>query len=66
MKKGLGFSAAISALSVANGVHIFAYARFYILLLRLFYRSIVLFCLPKKEPKKGPGKGLHPPCRLVP
>jgi len=32
------------------------------------FRSIliVLFCLPKKEPKKGPGKRLHPFFRVVP
>ncbi len=24
---------------------------------------IILFCLPKKEPKKGPAKRLHPVCR---
>ena len=27
-------------------------------------RAYVLFCLPKKEPKKGPAKGLHPLCRM--
>jgi hypothetical protein len=27
---------------------------------------IFLFCLPKKETKNGPGKGLHPLCRRVP